>query len=785
MSSGGSTSAVRDLQQLRRMISQPIANLGSHHEVLVVGSGYGGSIMASRLARAGRQVTLFERGIEREPGDFPDRLVAGARATQARTARGRFGSPTALFDFRFQPDMSVLVGCGLGGTSLINANVALRPGDDVFDDDRWPEAFRGNPGELDKYFGRAETWLGSTSYPTERVTPAKLTALDDGALALGENAQRPLINVTFTDGVSAGGVPQAACNDCGDCVTGCNVGAKNTVLMNYLPDAHRHGAKIFCSVEVDSVVASKPGADGRWTVWYRAVGAGRARFHAPKQFVTADIVVLAAGTLGSTEIMLRSKANGLPSSDRIGERFSGNGDVLGFGTDTAREINGVGWGRKTGREPVGPTITGVIDLSDQRPAGAGLVVEEGAIPSLLAGILPVALTAAETATETRGILRRILDVVSSWTSRARHTIVYLVMSADDDVGRLRLEDDHLRVTWRGAGSEGAILDDNDVLEDVTAALGGRYLPDPLWTKAGGKSLITVHPLGGCVMADAASGGVVDHLGRVFSGTAGAEVHEGLLICDGSIVPRPLDVNPLLTISGLAERSAAAIAAEHHWQFDTTPNRTPSSTPPPTDTVGLQFTERMAGWFGPGTTAYDAGERVGTSTGSTMDFVLTLHIDDLDATVADAATEQRTSGTVTAPALSPEVLAVQDGRFQLMVPVPGEIDTWHMVYTMALVTTAGKRYRFAGHKVMRDGPPWRAWHATTTLFVDITDDADGSHVGSGILHIGVADLLEQLSSAKTVGANGWLARTQAKVRFARSFLGDVARAYGGPLESELR
>lgn len=762
------------------MISQPIADLGSHHEVLVVGSGYGGSIMASRLARAGRQVTLFERGIEREPGDFPDHLLSGARAVQARTARGRFGSPSGLFDFRFEPDMSVLVGCGLGGTSLINANVALRPGADVFADERWPSALRGRRDILEPYFELAETWLGSTSYPTDRPTPMKLAALDNGALALGENARRPPINVTFTSGVSAGGVPQPACNDCGDCVTGCNVGAKNTVLMNYLPDAHRHGVKIFCSVEGDSVVPSQPGAPGRWTVWYRVVGSGRGRFHAPKQFVTADTVVLAAGTLGSTEIMLRSKANGLPSSDRIGERFSGNGDVLGFGTDTTREINGVGWGRQLGREPVGPTITGVIDLSDQRPTGAGLVVEEGAIPSLLAGIMPLALTVAETATETRGILRRIIDVVGSWTRRAKHTIVYLVMSADDDAGRLALDGDRLTVTWRGAGSDGAIIDDNDVLEEVTGALGGRYLPDPLWTKEGGKSLITVHPLGGCVMADDASGGVVDHLGRAFRGATGSEVHDGLFVCDGSILPRPLDVNPLLTISGLAERTAAEMAREHHWPLDTTPNRTPSSAPASNDTVGLQFTERMAGWFHPGATDYDDGERIGKTTGSTMDFVLTLHIDELDATVSDAATEQRTSGTVTASALSADPLAVEDGRFQLMVPVPGEVDTWHMVYTMALVTTAGKRYRFAGHKVMRDGPFWRAWHATTTLFVDITDD-DGSHVGSGILHIGVADLVKQLSSAKAIGASGWFGRLRAKVRFARSFLGDVARAYGGPLE----
>jgi cholesterol oxidase len=161
---------------------------------------------------------LFERGPERWPGDFPDRLVSGAKNIQARTAAGHFGSPTALFDFRLEPDMSVLVGCGLGGTSLINANVALRPNRDVFDDPRWPSALRGNRDLLEPYFELAERWLGSNPYPADRPTPPKLAALEVGALAVGENATRPPINVTFSDGVSAGGVPQSACNGCGDCV---------------------------------------------------------------------------------------------------------------------------------------------------------------------------------------------------------------------------------------------------------------------------------------------------------------------------------------------------------------------------------------------------------------------------------------------------------------------------------------------------------------------------------------------------------------------------------------
>jgi len=743
--------------------------------------------MASRFARAGQQVCLFERGPERWPGDFPDDPVSGAKNIQARTAAGRFGSPTALFDFRLERDMSVLVGCGLGGTSLINANVALRPNNDVFDDARWPEALRGNRDLLEPYFELAERWLGSNSYPADRESPPKLAALEVGALALGETATRPPINVTFTDGVSAGGVPQSACNDCGDCVAGCNVGAKNTVLMNYLPDAHHHGAKIFCEVEVESVVPAPEGAAGRWMISFRVVGENREKFEAPNQFVTANHVILAAGTLGSTEILLRSRREGLTVSDRVGSRFSGNGDVLGFGTDAKRHINGIGWGRHVGREPVGPTITGVVDLSNRKAPGAGLVIEEGAIPSVLASVMPAALALAETETETRGTFRRVLDLLGSWRSKAERTMTYLVMSADDDDGDLRLDGDRLAISWKGAGSEGAVIDDNDLLEQATSAIGARYLPDPLWSKALGKSLVTVHPLGGCVMADDAANGVVNDLGSVFSGTAGTQVHESLFVSDGSIIPRPLDLNPLLTISALAERSAAEIAVANGWSLDTTPatQAIDHITGDRPGAVGIRFTERMAGWFRLGADDYADGESSGRSAGSSMDFVLTLDIADLDATVNDPTAVRRTSGTVTAPALSPDALTVTNGRFQLMVPVPEQVDTWHMRYSMLLTAVDGRQFQFDGHKVMREGPLWRAWHATTTLFVDVSDPATGTVIGRGILHIGTGDLVRQLASSRATNARGIAPKLTARAKFVRAFLGDVMRAYGGVLDEHGR
>jgi cholesterol oxidase len=766
------------------MISRPVSQLESHYPIVVVGSGYGGSIVASRLARAGQQVCLFERGRERWPGEYPDKLVSALRKdVQARTPRGRFGNPTGLFDFRFERDINVLVGCGLGGTSLINANVALRPGIDVFDDERWPHPIRGDRDLLEPYFRVAEQWLGSNPYPTDRPTPPKLTALEIGATAVGETAERTPINVTFTSGFSSAGVPQAACNDCGDCVTGCNVGAKNTVLMNYLPDAHHHGAQIFCQIEVDSVTPSLVGAAGRWTVWFRVLGAGREHFDAPNMFVTADTVVLGAGALGSTEILLRSRRAGLAVSEQLGKRFSGNGDVLGFGADADRHVNGVGFGRRAGREPVGPTITGVIDLSDRRPSGHGLVIEEGSFPSLMASMVPIAFALSEGASDHRGLLDRVRGLIGWWRSKASRTLPYLVMSADDDDGQLSLEDDRLEITWPGAGSEGAIIDDNDMLRQVTAAIGASYIPDPLWTKPLGKSLITVHALGGCVMSDDASTGVVDHVGRIFSHGSGSETHDGLYVADGSVIPRPVDLNPLLTISALAERTAAEIATEHGWTFDTdvATGTITGITGPGDDTLGIRLTERMAGWFQLAAADYTTGERTGKSIGSPMDVVLTLDVSDLDATVADASTVQLTSGTVTAPALSADALAVTDGRFQLRVPQTAEFHTWHMHYAMNLVTTDGRRFRFDGHKIMHDGPIWQVWRATTTLFVDVYDQHD-EVVGRGILRTTVGDLLRQLCSARMTGTTHPIGRLSGQWRFARAFLGDVLRAYGRLLPS---
>ncbi len=123
---------------------------------------------------------------------------------------------------------------------------------------------------------------------------------------------------------------------------------------------------------------------------------GGTRFDAPPLVVAADVVVLAAGTLGSTEILLRSREAGLPLSDRVGERFNGNGDVLGFAHDTDTDVDAVGWGAKPNGHPIGPTIAGRISLWDASTDDE-VTVEEGSIPGVLAPIVAPAVAVANLA----------------------------------------------------------------------------------------------------------------------------------------------------------------------------------------------------------------------------------------------------------------------------------------------------------------------------------------------------------------------------------------------------
>ncbi|PTL85602.1 GMC oxidoreductase [Vitiosangium sp. GDMCC 1.1324] len=780
-------------------LASSIEDIQDHYTIVVVGSGYGGAITASRLARAGQKVCVLERGRELQPGEFPDTALEAAAELQMEAPHGRTGPRTGLFNLHLGHDINVLVGCGLGGTSLINANVSIRPDPRVFEDPSWPTLLRAEGMKrMEHGFSLAERMLGARPYPEHLPSLPKLNALQKSAEVLGQKFYRPSINVTFEDGVNEAGVTQKACNLCGDCCSGCNYGSKNTVLMNYLPDARRHGAEIFTTVDVRYI---ERGQDGRWRVHYQALGTGREAFDAPSLFVTADLVILAAGTLGSTELLLRSRERGLKVSERVGRSFSGNGDVLAFGYNTAQEIRGVGSGNLPVKNlpPVGPCITGIVDMRDTPEVRDGMILEEGVIPGALGEMLPAAF---EVVADVDGLNTAEAQVLAQKEREAeslvhgpRHgamlnTQTYLVMTHDGADGRMELENDRLRVVWPGVGSRAIFQQVDNRLKEATRALKGIQMGNPLWTDLHGDRLISVHPLGGCVMADSADTGVVDHTGRVFSSEQGSSVHEGLYVCDGSIIPTSLGVNPLLTISALAERCAMIISEERGWKIDYSLKGPISELPVPV-TPGIRFTERMKGHLAiEGGAAsrpeeFEAAEARGKKDGSSFEFVLTIVSNDLDKLVGDPKHEARMMGTVIAPALSPHPLTVTHGGFNLFVEDKASVETRLMKYRMQLTAEDGRSFFFYGYKVVREGPIWKVWHDTSTLYVTLHEGLDdkGPVVGKGVLRIAPEDFIKQLGTLEVTHAKNAEERLATTVRFGRYFAGVVYDYYGGAVAKD--
>ena len=547
-------------------LARPLDTRASRYDVIVVGSGYGGGVAASRLARSGKRVCLIERGREILTGEFPARFPEMRGEMQVTGRALSFGKPTGLFDVRLGEDMHVLVACGLGGGSLVNAGVALRPDPRVFLDEVWPGQIRQD-GLVDEGYARAARWL-RPAYHARARDMTKFKAFDAASPALGRTAVNPPVVVSFEPNVNPAGIAQPGCTLCGDCCAGCNVGAKNTVALTYLPDAVRHGAHVFTELRVAHVAKA---ADGAWRVTAERLDAGQASHGVAREVhFEAPMVILAAGTLGSTEILLRSRARGLGVSDRLGRRFSANGDIIAFGYGAKLPVDAIGVGHPSKIEghEVGAAVTGQIDIEDAATLDNEMHIQEGAMPSAMAPILPVMFVPNG---RLLGALSSLVNGVYKGPLASLQT--FFAVSHDSASGQFRLDDGRLVLSWPGARDEAVYNRLDAALSALVAKAGGAYVKNPLAGSVMGHQPATAHPLGGCGMGREVGDGVVDHKGRVFAagpGGGSADVHDGLYVIDGSIVPRSLGVNPLLTITALAERALIHMAADYGLTFDDAP-----------------------------------------------------------------------------------------------------------------------------------------------------------------------------------------------------------------------
>lgn len=549
-------------------LSRTLDHVRDRYDVIVVGSGYGGGVAASRLSRAGKKVAVLERGREVLAGGFPSRFPDLKNEMQISGKKLRTGPSSALYDVRLGEDMHVLVGCGLGGGSLINAGVALRPDVRVFADERWPGQI-AQDGLLDEGFRRANLWLNPQSDPrAEDFT--KFRTLQSAGTALGYDIVKPTITVSFEPGTNVVGVEQPGCTRCGDCCAGCNVGAKNSVAVTYLPDAVRHGAELFTHAGVRYLTKTR---DGQWQVHVRRLdGTGG------DLILHAALIVLAAGTLGTTEILLRSREHGLALSERVGERFSANGDIVAFGYGAREPVNavGVGFPPKVEGAEIGAAVTGQLEIDDETTLANELRVQEGVLPSALAPVLPVLFIPNG---RLLGALQSLVNGVYKGPFAKLQT--FFAVSHDSAAGRFVLDDDRLSLVWPTARNEPVYARLDAMLSAVVKEAGGSYVKNPLAGTVMGHQPATAHPLGGAGMGRERSDGAINHKGQVFDGTAGrgeTDVHAGLYVVDGAMMPRSLGVNPLLTITALAERALIHMQHDYGLAFDAAPLTGVRATP---------------------------------------------------------------------------------------------------------------------------------------------------------------------------------------------------------------
>ncbi len=540
----------------RSPLSRSFDEIAQNYDFIVVGSGYGGGVAASRMARCGQSVCVLERGREFAPGDFPARFPDMKNELYIHGKKHAMGSETALFDFCHGKDMHVLTGTGLGGGSLVNAAVALRPDPRVFEKARWPdEILQGD--ELDEGFARASNMLRPVA-DDKADSYIKYKALEKGAQATGGDMIKSPVVISFKDQTNPAGVQQSGCTLCGDCCSGCNVGAKNTVDLTYLADAHRFGAQIFTQTKVTHIEKTEEG----WRVFYHGFDK-KGRPLKERHEVQGQNVVLAAGTLGSTAILLRSKENGLKISNRIGEGFTANGDIIAFGYDADIPINAIGVGHpaKVEIEPVGASVSGHIDYRDEEVLENQLMVEEGVMPSALGPLMPVMFIPGG---RLAGALKALVRGV--YNGPLNRTQTYFAVSHDSADGKIRLEKEKIVIDWPGASEQPVYKKVDEMLTRISGAIGGRYIKNPLAESMMGNTHATAHPLGGCAMGPDAASGVVNHKCQLFRGD-GDGIYEGLYVVDGAIMPSSLGANPLLTITALAERAMLLLARDRGWTLE--------------------------------------------------------------------------------------------------------------------------------------------------------------------------------------------------------------------------
>jgi cholesterol oxidase len=517
--------------------------MADSYDFVVVGSGFGGAVVAARLAEAGRSVCLLERGRRWAAAEFPRSF------SQTQRAVWDPASSYGFLDYRVFPRIDVVQGAGVGGGSLHYFNVQLRAPDAIFRRPEWPAPFSRDL--LDPYYDRVHEVIESAPLvpPAGEHMPGRTVAFQQAAARAGYASH--LVPIAVHTGPTrvhpVSGLNQEPCSFNSECLLGCRAQAKNNLAVTFIPLGERHGLEVRPLSAAEQI---RPDPRGGYTIVVRRLDPDH-----PGQFdrseVHGDRVVLSAGSLGSTELLLRARdvdrtLPGLPLA--VGQHFSANGDMIFAGTlDADVDVD----------PSHGPSITVGAFVND--PGSANLVTLQDlgfppSITSILDEVLPTRLKIRDTSRAVRNYLRAMAggplfhaeDLFAG--SPVPRFLPYLGMGTDARDGVFRIGNNgELDLHWDPAASMAMFAEMERAMKRMSVALGGKYIRSVLWRRPF-RRLLTAHPLGGCVMSDSPERGVTDDRGEVWG-------HPGLYVADGAVLAGPLAVNPSLTIAAVAERIA--------------------------------------------------------------------------------------------------------------------------------------------------------------------------------------------------------------------------------------
>jgi cholesterol oxidase len=547
-------------------------------DAVVVGSGFGGSVAAWQLAKAKKRVLLLERGRLWPPGSFPRSPQEVTHKLYWDPSRGKYG----IFNIWSFKHLDALVSSGVGGGSLIYANVLMRKDEDSFVNrpgESWPVTRQ----DLERHYDAVEPMFNAQTYPIAhepyRSVP-KIRAFHEAAEEMGWPVHLTKLAVTFNrDGADP--VPgmdfgdpadnlhnrmRQTCVLCGNCDIGCNVGAKNTLDYTLLSEpAARDFVEIQPLCEVRTI--SPDASDRGYRVGYvtHDPEADEQRPHDTSNMnlthVWGERLVLAAGSIGTTWLLLNNASQFPDLGPALGSHFCGNGDLLGFvhkATEPAR--NG-------GTEPrfldpsYGPVITSYIRCDG--PDGRDYYLEDAAYPEFLNWawqVQPGFALAGRVARFALGLLKgritgkRPTDMTGAvglllGEQNSGSVMPLLGMGHDVPDGQFKLAQGRLELDWSVKTSLDYFNAVRSSMRSLAGALGGRYTDNPLWWF---QRVTTSHPVGGVPMGVHPAMSVVDPYMQAWH-------YPGLYVVDGAAMPGPVAANPSLTIAALAHRAAERFA----------------------------------------------------------------------------------------------------------------------------------------------------------------------------------------------------------------------------------